>query len=68
MLNEMNFETVYNVTFVGGFYIISLKGHDIDVNVCSTEKQFDTVFNDLCNITNFDDFYNYCCNHEVSLI
>lgn len=71
MLNEMNFETIYNVNYLqNDTYSITFKNdYIISADCACTPNQFNNyVFDDLCKITNFDDFYQYCCEHECSLI
>lgn len=58
----MNFETFYNVVNDGDFLIISFK----NTNVSNDEAN--STFNELCNITSYNDFYNYCCEHECALV
>jgi hypothetical protein len=72
-LSEITFETVYTVSVTDeGFYIVTMNSSDMsddEANVCCTEDQFNRyTFNDLCDITDSDEFYNYCCNHECSMV
>jgi len=71
MLNEIDFETVYNVNYCNDdTFSITFKSDTILNADCNcTLKQFnDYVFEDLCKITTYDAFYDYCCEHECALI
>lgn len=69
-LTQENFETMYDVDYMPDCdcYSISFRNESIDVNLCIPPRYLNETINDLLCITNFDDFYNFCCEFEIPLL